>query len=148
MAKRILVPLDRSLAAESVLPIAAQLAHGAGATVRLIHVAADPHGVVDEKGRVVVYVDQEVASAECAAMDYLRPLEAHFRPSPVDSVVRFGDPVAEVLREAESFDADLIVVGSMGRSGMLREACGSVAEDLLRRAHCPVLLYSVRFTYL
>lgn len=146
MPKRILVPLDRTLLAEALVPTAAALAHGAGAVVRLVHVAPEPQSIVDTKGRIVVYADQERASSECAGMDYLRLLEEQFRPGPVDSVVRFGDPVREVLREAESFEADLIAVSSAGRSGIRREVFGSVAEDLLRRAPCPVFLYSARLS--
>jgi len=146
MPKRILVPLDRTPLAEALVPIAAALAQGAGAVVRLVHVAPEPQSILDTNGRIVIYADQERASFESAGMDYLRLMEEQFRLSPVDSVVRFGDPVTEVLGEAESFDADLIVVSSAGRSAIRREVFGSVAEDLLRRAPCPVFLYSARLT--
>ena len=64
MAKRILVPLDQSLLAESILPIVTDVARGAGATVCLLHVEPVPPSRVDEDGRVLAYADQEMARLE------------------------------------------------------------------------------------
>lgn len=60
----------------------------------------------------------------------------------MESVVRFGDAVTEILREAEDFGADLIVVSTAGRSGLKRAVLGSVAETVFRRARTPVVLYA------
>jgi nucleotide-binding universal stress UspA family protein len=59
----------------------------------------------------------------------------------VDHVVRFGDPVPEILTEAEAFGADTIVVTTSTRSSVKRALLGSVAEAMLRRARIGVLLY-------
>jgi nucleotide-binding universal stress UspA family protein len=59
---------------------------------------------------------------------------------PVECVVRFGDPLDEILREAAAFDADLIVVTTAGRSGLSRAILGSVAEAVLRHSEVPVFL--------
>jgi nucleotide-binding universal stress UspA family protein len=64
MAKRILVPLDRSELAETIMPLVAGLARGAGATVRLLHVVPVPENVVSKEGRVVAYADQEMERLE------------------------------------------------------------------------------------
>ncbi|MGH7230688.1 MAG: universal stress protein [Nitrospiraceae bacterium] len=45
-----------------------------------------------------------------------------------------------ILEQATSFMADLIVIGSQGRSGLQRLVLGSVAESVIRRACCPVLV--------
>jgi nucleotide-binding universal stress UspA family protein len=50
-----------------------------------------------------------------------------------------GRVVPEILREAEALPADLIVIGTHGRSGFDRLVLGSVAEKVLRKAECPVL---------
>jgi len=55
--------------------------------------------------------------------------------------VRFGEPLDEILREAEAFDADLIAVSTVGRSGLGRTILGSVAEQVVRKAAAPVLLF-------
>jgi nucleotide-binding universal stress UspA family protein len=138
--KRILLAVDRSPRADAVATIAAETARGAHATVRLLHVAPAPSAVHDRHGRVVVYADQETESLSSQGLDYLRGLEVHFAGVPVESVVRFGDPVPLILDEAEAFGADLIVVGTAGRSGIGRVLLGSVAERVFGKATVPVML--------
>jgi hypothetical protein len=58
MAKRILVPLDRSRMAESVLPLVIAIARGTGAAMRLLLVEPLPETRVSKDGRVVAYADQ------------------------------------------------------------------------------------------
>jgi len=140
MAKRILLAVDRSPRAHAVAAIVADTARCAHATVRLLHVAPAPSAVHDAEGRIVVYADQETESLTSEGLDYLRTLELHFDDVPVESVVRFGDPVAEILGEAETFGADLIVVGTAGRSGIGRVLLGSVAERVFGKATVPVML--------
>jgi nucleotide-binding universal stress UspA family protein len=138
--KKILLAVDRSPRADAVAAIAADTARGAHATVRLLHVAPEPSAVHDAEGRVVAYADQETESLTSEGLDYLRTLEVHFGDVPVESIVRFGDPVAEILAEAEAFGADLIVVGTAGRSAIGRVLLGSVAERVFGKATAPVML--------
>ncbi|HEX6924692.1 MAG TPA: universal stress protein [Longimicrobiaceae bacterium] len=58
--------------------------------------------------------------------------------------VRLGDPSAEIRAEAEEWGADLLVVGTHGRSGFSRLLIGSVAESISRRAACDVLVVPAR----
>jgi len=57
-----------------------------------------------------------------------------------------GEPVTEILGVAEEINADLIVMGTHGRTGLERLLMGSVAEQVLRRAACPVLTVRAPFT--
>jgi nucleotide-binding universal stress UspA family protein len=141
MAKRILVPLDQSVAAEMVVPLVADAARGGGGTVRLLHVAPLPGPRVTTDGRVLAYADQEMKRLEAEGLDYLHTVEVYFDGAPVESVVRFGDPVVGILGEAEAFGADLIAVTTVGRSGLRRVALGSVAEQVFRKADVAVMLY-------
>ena len=140
MAKRILIPLDRSDVAETIVPLVADLARGAGATVRLLHVAPVPENVTSTKGRVVAYVDQEMERLEAEGLDHLKSVAGRLGV-PTECVVRFGDDVDEILRETEACGADLLAVTTAGKSGLQRIALGSVAEQVFRRAQVPVLLY-------
>src|SRR6266496_409635 len=79
MAKRFLVPLDRSPAAESVVTLVAGAARDTGGTVRLLHVAPVPRNVLTREGVVVAYADQEMARLEAEGLDYLRGVELGFR---------------------------------------------------------------------
>ena len=136
--KRILVPLDLTEESGAALPAVADMARGAGATVRLLHVAEDVTAVTDH-GHVVVYVDQESASRESAALDHLLGAAAAFEGVPVETVVRFGDPAEKILREAADFEADLIVLG-LRRAGLRRFAPGGIATHVCRAADCAVML--------
>lgn len=138
MAKRVLVPLDGSLEAEQVIALVADLARG-GASVRLLHVAPLPDNVMSD-GRIVAYADQEGARIERQMEDYLRVIEAQLVVT-AECVVRFGDPVREILEEAVAFDADLIVVSTKTANGIRRLVFGSVADRVLRKARAAVMLY-------
>jgi nucleotide-binding universal stress UspA family protein len=50
-----------------------------------------------------------------------------------------GEPAAEILEVARARGADLIVMGTHGRTGLEHALMGSIAERVVRRAHCPVL---------
>ena len=140
MTKKILVPLDRSDVAETIVPLVADLARGAGATVRLLHVAPVPEGLVSTEGRIIAYADQEMERLEAEGLDHLKGVAAR-RGLLAECVVRFGDDADEILREAEACGADLLAVTTAGKSGLQRVAMGSVAEQVFRRARVPVLLY-------
>jgi nucleotide-binding universal stress UspA family protein len=63
------------------------------------------------------------------------------RPGDIETqgVIAEGDPVTEILRAAAEERADFIVLGTHGRTGLTRLLMGSVAENVIRRATCPVL---------
>ena len=143
MAKRILLPLDRSDEAWVVLPIVADLARSSGATVRLLHVAPVPRERVTGDGRIVAYANQEMERVELARGEYLDAAASQLPGVPVERVVRFGDPTEEILLEADAFGADLIAVTTEGR-GWLRRVFGSVVGKLFRRSDVPVLILASR----
>lgn len=139
MMKRVLVPLDGAGATEDIMPIVGMLA-GGGAAVRLIHVAPVPDNLVDQHGRTIAYVDQEMARIEGVWSVSLRNTAAQLGGD-VDHTVRFGDPASQILAEADAFGADTIVVTTGTRSALKRTLLGSVAEEMLRRARIGVLMY-------
>ena len=143
MAKRILLPLDRSDEAWAALPIVADLARGSGAIVRLLHVAPVPRERVTGDGRIVAYANQEMERVELARGEYLDAAASQLPGVPVERVVRFGDPTEEILLEADAFGADLIAVTTEGR-GWLRRVFGSVVGKLFRRSDVPVLILATR----
>jgi nucleotide-binding universal stress UspA family protein len=58
--------------------------------------------------------------------------------------VTIGDPAEEILLAVTELDADLIVMPSCGKTGLRRWMLGSVAEQVVRRATCPVLVLPAR----
>jgi nucleotide-binding universal stress UspA family protein len=139
MAKRILVALDRENPPSALLDLIVNAAAGGEATVRLLHVAPMPQNPRDADDRVIAYVDEEAARVQAEMLDELRTVELWFGWMPVDSIVRLGDPVREILAEAEAFDADLIAMPIRCHRRVTRRF-GSVAEEVGRRAPMAVAM--------
>jgi len=138
--KRILVPLDLTTEPDAITRVVADAARGAGATVRLLYVAPVPDAVIDADGRIIAYADQEGARVEAEALDYLRSVEIALADVPVESVVRFGDPAEEILREADEFGADLIALTTPRGTGFKRCVPGGTAARVWRHADAAVML--------
>jgi nucleotide-binding universal stress UspA family protein len=137
---RILVPVDFSANSERALHYAARLAGQVGASVELLHVVEDfTYGVLPE-----VYVPnlpdlmQETINN---AVERMASLKASVFPhgSDVDTVAYVGRPALTIVEHAKAGGFDLIVMGTHGRTGLPHLFMGSVAEQVLRAAHCPVL---------
>ena len=141
MAKRILVPLDEAVQAESMVEAIGALARSTGATVRLLHVAPVPDSILYEDGHVLAYADQESARLEAEALDYLHASAIALEGVALEYAVRFGDPVDQIVEEAETWDADLIAMATRGRSSIGRALLGSVAEQVFRKVPMAVTLY-------
>jgi hypothetical protein len=69
--------------------------------------------------RVVIYADQEAARVEAEVHAYLRRIATALGDVPVEFSVRFGDPVAEIVREAADAGVDLIAMASHRRRGLI-----------------------------
>jgi nucleotide-binding universal stress UspA family protein len=141
MAKRILVPLDGAVQAEGMIEAIGALARGTGATVRLLRVAPTPETIVDEDGHVLAFADQESERLEAEALDYLHASTIALEDVALEYAVRFGDPVEQIVAEAETWDADLVAMATRGRGCIGRALLGSVAEQVFRKAPMAVALY-------
>ena len=138
MPKKILVPLDGH-PDPSVTRVIRAVARDGGATVRLLRVFPVPEHVVGPRG-TVSYVDQEMGRLTAEGVDEMRPVEEELDEISVETVVRFGDTVPEILTEAEAFDADLIAVSANKRGHVARALAPDVADRLLTASEVPVLL--------
>jgi nucleotide-binding universal stress UspA family protein len=132
----ILHPTDFSANARPAFEMACALARDYHATLLVLHV-----------------MEPSVAPLLSAPPpDPRRPIEVqasqpHLRwPEAVDPRIAVehrlaeGDPAEETLRLAELLGCDLIVMGTHGKTGLARLLTGSVAEAVLRRARCPVMV--------
>jgi len=79
-----------------------------------------------------------VAAAEQLAESACNRVHSYFRQWDVQLEVPTGDPATAVLEKANAWGADLILVGTHGRSGLARAVLGSVSLKLVREAHCSV----------
>jgi len=130
----ILHPTDFSPEAGFALQVACSLARDYGARLLILHVAQPPVVIYSESGMLI----PPTASFRQEALDELHRLEL---PADVlaERSLREGEAAATILQLAEEVKADLIVMGTHGRTGLGRLAIGSVAEDVLRKAFCPVV---------
>jgi nucleotide-binding universal stress UspA family protein len=138
--ERIVVATDFSAPARAALEQAVAIAVRFRARLYLFH-AVDARALDDgeayERGTPL---DGLYQLAERRARDELRKLRAPLDATiPIVESIRLGAAADEVVAFANEKEADLVVVGTHGRTGIRRLLVGSVAESVLRQAECPVL---------
>jgi universal stress protein A len=145
---KILVPTDFSEHSDKALRQALDIASEYKAKVYALH-------VVDEKLETTTGYDRSsliinLDEIEKFEKDLLHGAREKLRKeiekfgghgnAPIIQIVARGVPYEEILREQEKLGVDLIVIASLGRSGVAGFLIGSVANNVLRGAKCPVLL--------
>lgn len=142
---RLLMPTDFSREARIGLEYAARLARKTGAALRLFHVVF-PYAATVPFDRMsadaIPLIERTKVSArdqikELAAEDFLRGVEC-------ESEVRAGSTAGEICAASGEADIDLVVIATHGRTGFQRALLGSVAEQVVRYAECPVLIVPTR----
>jgi nucleotide-binding universal stress UspA family protein len=134
--ERILVPIDFSASSDESLEYARRLAARCGASLELVHVVnvSAGDGLLGP-GDPTVW-----ERAIDAARTRLGRMAADDGGVPHRSIVLEGRPPDIICDHAIAMQADLIVIGSLGRSGLQRLLLGSVAEQVARTSPCPVLI--------
>jgi nucleotide-binding universal stress UspA family protein len=142
VSRRVLVPLDGSDLAESVIPALLDIARALDLHLVLLHVV--PVLVPDAVEGSAQTVEATTRTLHEEATSYLRGASARLADQArVETRVRTGDAATEIVEEARDGHADLIAMTTHGRSGVSRLVFGSVAETVLRRTTVPVLLKRV-----
>lgn len=137
--RTILVPIDFSANAQSVLDWAAHLAEEHGSKLVLLHVY---HLPVDFQQLEGAYLPPDFwTQVKADATENLERAAVPLRERglAVETVVREGYPATAIEEEAKARDADLVVIGTRGHSGVKHLLLGSVAERVVQKAPCPVL---------
>jgi len=132
----LLVPVDFSACSEHALDYACALASKLGARIHVINAIG---GTMPELA--VALTDQMISSLRHSNAAALEQLIAPRRAGVAFGEIMVVDSDARdaIVQAARAVHADLIVIGTHGRRGLTRVLLGSVAEDVLRRAPCPVL---------
>jgi nucleotide-binding universal stress UspA family protein len=132
--RTILHPTDFSPQSTPAFQVACALARDYVARLVLLHV--HPPDMMYGEGYVLP-PDPEVVRAELQErLNGLRPPDPAVR---VERLLSEGDAARQILHTARDVGADVIVLGTHGRTGLGRLLMGSVAEAVLRQATCPVL---------
>ncbi|HWO23576.1 MAG TPA: universal stress protein [Kofleriaceae bacterium] len=136
LPKLILVPTDFSANAEQALDYACELAAKLGSTVRLVHAVPMPPSALQ-----VALPEETLEGLVAEHGVVLERLMAPRRASVSfgEAIIEVGDPRDAIVETTRKLGADLIIMGTHGRRGLSRVVMGSVAEDVIRHAPCPVL---------
>ena len=139
--KRLLVPVDFSPVSLDALASARELAKTTGATLHLFH------SVDDVAWRYLGYPLEALGQVQTAVTDsaneQLRELAIQEQREGLTvecTLVVSTRPASAIVTFAREHDIDLIVMGTHGRGAMLRMMLGSVAEQVVRTAPCPVMV--------
>jgi nucleotide-binding universal stress UspA family protein len=132
--RTVLHPTDFSERSDLAFRLACSLARDYGARLIVLHVAEPPVAVAGE-GVLLIPTPADLEPLR-ERLGGLRPRDPKV---PVEHRLAEGNAAAEILRVAEEAKCDVIVLGTHGRTGLARLLLGSVAEQVLRRASCPVL---------
>ncbi|MBI4508898.1 MAG: universal stress protein [Deltaproteobacteria bacterium] len=139
---RVLVPVDFSETSRRALAWAFDYARRAPCELHIVHVVEDhltdllPQGGKER-------LESEISSITAAAAEELERMvpDAQEREciGPIHRHVVRGRPAAEILRTIDRIGAEMVVMGTHGRTGLANLLIGSVAEKIVRHAHCPVV---------
>lgn len=132
--RKILFPTDFSHTGDAALEMATSLARERGAKLLIVHVEEPPAAY--GAGEMYYGMPDPVTDDLRKMLDQVQPTDPQI---PCDRRLITGDPATAIARLAEEEQVELVVMGTHGRTGLMRLLMGSVAEVVVRRAPCPVL---------
>lgn len=132
--RTILHPTDYSPASEAAFAFACSLAGEYFSEILVLHVV-EPVFIMTVEGYSAPYPSGELEAA-LKRLDTVVALDSRVK---VRREVVYGGSVDQIVRVAKESKAELIAMGTHGRSGLSRLIMGSVAEGVLRKVSCPVL---------
>ena len=141
--KRIVCPVDFSGSSELALVHAVEMAEQTGAELQVITVVQPVTPAMFSDGLLLTQPDTLPNQSEELAQKSLKQWREKFCAPVFERTslyVTVGTPFAEIVRHARENEADLIVMGSHGRTGIEHLMIGSVAEHVVRKATCSVLV--------
>lgn len=134
--RKILCPVDFSSNSLAVLDVAKDVALKYEAKLYLLHVARIPNPDMDAPIAIAPHPHWERTAYD----RLMRIARRKLCGVTYEVVVKEGIPESGILEAINELGSDLVVMASHGRSGLTRFLLGSVAEEVVRRALCPVLV--------
>lgn len=138
--RKVLAPVDFGDLTELVTGFAVDLAEAFGAELQLVHVVVPAATLTPDPALEIVapmVTPHEVIAAARTELARLTE-QAAARVKTASPEILTGDPSTEIVAFAKDRAIDLIVIGTHGRRGLVHWILGSVAEDVVRKATCPV----------
>jgi nucleotide-binding universal stress UspA family protein len=140
MFQNILIPLDGSIRAEKVLPVAARLVHITDGRVSLLQAVWPPSVYMASVGEIVLpdVLDETIPAAKVYLEDVVK--KSNLESVRTETQVVIGHPAEAIIAAAKTDNADLVVMCSHGYTGEMRWAMGSIAEKVARHVPSPVFI--------
>lgn len=138
MSNSIIIPTDGSECAETAAAVGFDLAEKIDATVHVLSVADVTRTEVSSVGGSPPRTADDMTELATEWADALAT-DAETRGLETETVVRTGQPAEEITEYAAALDADMIVIGTAGRTGLERRVLGSVTDTVVRTAPVPVV---------
>lgn len=135
--RQVLCPLDLSETASTAFDYATTIARWYDAQVTVLEMVWVGVPTVPPASAPLVLTNALLKDFSSELQQFVD--ERHVKGVNVATLVREGPVVAGILEQARAITADLIVMGTHGRTGVARLLLGSVAEQVVRLAPCPVL---------
>jgi len=137
--KNVVFATDFSATSDAALPYAAAICRRFGSTLHSVHVLSEASLLMMSGGVDYVSMGTIYEDAEAEAKERLEQIADRLEGIPHRSYVRHGPVWKNLGAIVQENEIDLIVLGTHGRTGLGKLLLGSVAEDILRHADCPVL---------
>ncbi len=140
--KRILVPTDFSEHSEQAAHYAAELAKRFGAEIHCIHVVDIPADMLGTSAYYMTGPSEQFLDQirEESKKNLETFAQKNFEGAAVQTTFLEGSPFVQISRYAQEQKIDLVVIATHGRTGLKHVLFGSVAEKVVRKAPCPVLV--------
>ena len=139
MIEKIVVPVDFAENTDKLVAYAGTMAERFEAALHFLHiVAAYPGDVMIGAPFAEEYRDRIIFAAQERMKNLVDDCNAKGRAA--TGLVVGGEPVEKIVELAAAAEADLIIISTHGAKGLEKILLGSVAERVLKRAHCPVLI--------
>ena len=142
MYQSLLVPLDGSTRAESILPHVENLAIQFKSKVIFLQVWTVHVAIINHANDYILDYEQKKEDIS----KYLAGIQEGFQKKGIESIcfVEMGDAVETIISVAQRENADLIAIASHGRSGLSRVFYGSVAAGIMQKIDRPILIIRTR----
>jgi nucleotide-binding universal stress UspA family protein len=156
MYNKILVPLDGSILAESVIPFVNQIIQGAGESRKIEitllnvfptkkeNVSTDIISAVEWEPAPVSYTAKEMQQNMKSVMDYLKKVDVALKKGPmvsIKTIVKINDdPADEILKTSNELKIDLIAIATHTHPGLEHWEYGRVVDTILHNGKTPVFM--------
>lgn len=143
--KRILIAVDEETFSQTIIDYSKALDLNSESSIALLIVVppipADQLGFDPVLGQQSVVVPELVDVEQKFANEFINKFKKQFpEVGDITTYTKIGTPAHEIINLSQAWNADLIVMGTHGRTGFDHFISGSVSESVTRKASCPILI--------